>query len=1264
MRSLFQNLFRRASHGRRRSLAGSPVTALEKLEPRLALAGDVSRPLLERATNLYMDPSMHGPQPVVMSKSQVVGHDVKSFVISRVPAGSVVEKLDTATNTWVDVSTKPTSSNPRELLRLLKNRLIQQGDSLRWTPKAGTESSAQQAFEMIGWDDGSELLGVSEEVPGAVQDLVAAPTNAKEITVTWDAPSRGDPSSYTVTMKTTPLDPKSKPTKKVTVTAQTSFTASQVNPYDDFTFEVSASNESGSGHRQVIDYASTTAFAAIASFTMNPTAMLAASDGSVWISYEDSTVPTVLDNIINDVTPITLPSNLPPQIRQYVLSDGVWEHQTTVLTEGVSYGLAEDKNGDVWTANNTSHQSWYGHLFPNAHTTGVVQQITSVNGSYEITDPLDLAGGPLPETLIATPDGDLYVGVFGSGLANGIIQGVSDSSGTWEVFTLNVGPFMHPIVGLAAAPGELWALESVPAGHFWDLPAKLSTHSIIHRINLNTLGTYFKLVSPGARAVAILPDSDPNTSSVAITDHHRVLRVKFNGHHLKHDGSVRFDGRVTGLSYAADGSLWASSRGTRGGVSEELLLTAISSIAGLPAEIFVEIEQALGKLPEPTGTPGFIQQVWSPGGQFAAGDQITFPSSSRIAEGIAPLTGPLSSGMWVRSANQPLFLPSAPFSPDGLNAVLGSEEGQVTLSWDPPETNGGSEVLHYAITASQGETMQSKTVAGTDCTFDGFATSDLPIYFTITATNFYGTSHAASLFIDSSGNTIPEENLAIGFSTDNTPVPSISYIDGGGPGGIDDSGNTYSWEAMGDADLGGTRSAYNLLWNDVIFNIGSPNQPDVVKANQQTIQAHGEGNIINLAAAGVNGNQENQEIVLNFTDGTTETWVQSFTDWCNNDNVSTPTVFEGESVVSMQMYLNTSTGSRSDTVNYIYGYSYPLPDGKTLENITLPDNKDLRIVDASLSAYAPVEIPNEFNTFGISTPPWQVANHQGFDGNGNYYDSYALAGMASPGGAVISRGTPPEEVTMTWAGAAFALGPTPTSNSQVGGSQGPQNVVHAQGQTISMPSGNFASLLMIGAGANGTQADQTIGITFSDGSTANWTQTFTDWCNNGNSFPPTPGSVLGESTIQSGTRLNQMGNVTGIECFVYGYDYDIPEGKTLTSVTLPNNSNVGILGMALVTAIPSVPTSAPQNLTATPVSLNGLNIVWSRPEEVYGGSGTQITYEVTVVQGTLSYTDDTTATTLSLPQGLLLGNSYTVTVQPKTQYGDGTPASLTQVYPV
>ena len=34
---------------------------------------------------------------------------------------------------------------------------------------------------------------------------------------------------------------------------------------------------------------------------------------------------------------------------------------------------------------------------------------------------------------------------------------------------------------------------------------------------------------------------------------------------------------------------------------------------------------------------------------------------------------------------------------------------------------------------------------------------------------------------------------------------------------------------------------------------------------------------------------------------------------------------------------------------------------------------------------------------------------------------------------------------------------------------------------------------------------------------------------------------------------------------VYGYAYQIPAGKTLVSVTLPNNSNnLGILGMAMM----------------------------------------------------------------------------------------------------
>ncbi|MBL6714610.1 MAG: hypothetical protein ISQ07_14660, partial [Pirellulales bacterium] len=116
MKALFQTRRTRLSHRprvRRTGLAAACVAA-ERLEPRQMLAADGLRPLLEQASTLVMDASM-GPNPVVMSKSQVVGTDVKSFVISHVPEGSVVEKWDGATEQWVDVSTMPTSSNPQEL---------------------------------------------------------------------------------------------------------------------------------------------------------------------------------------------------------------------------------------------------------------------------------------------------------------------------------------------------------------------------------------------------------------------------------------------------------------------------------------------------------------------------------------------------------------------------------------------------------------------------------------------------------------------------------------------------------------------------------------------------------------------------------------------------------------------------------------------------------------------------------------------------------------------------------------------------------------------------------------------------------------------------------------------------------------------------------------------------------------------------------------------------------------------------------------------
>ena len=186
-----KTLFNRSINTNRRSLnKRTKALSLESLEQRIALDASGVRPQLEPVREVHIDNSLVGPDPMVFGKSELVGHGTKSFVITAVASGSTVEKWDAAANQWRDVSTPPTSSNPRQLLQLLQNRIIQKDDQVRWIPKS-TDGVTQKAFEIIGWDDGSEASepeGVN--VPGAVENL-AIDIVGDEVQVTWDAPTTG-----------------------------------------------------------------------------------------------------------------------------------------------------------------------------------------------------------------------------------------------------------------------------------------------------------------------------------------------------------------------------------------------------------------------------------------------------------------------------------------------------------------------------------------------------------------------------------------------------------------------------------------------------------------------------------------------------------------------------------------------------------------------------------------------------------------------------------------------------------------------------------------------------------------------------------------------------------------------------------------------------------------------------------------------------------------------------------------------------------------
>jgi hypothetical protein len=299
-------------------------------------------------------------------------------------------------------------------------------------------------------------------------------------------------------------------------------------------------------------------------------------------------------------------------------------------------------------------------------------------------------------------------------------------------------------------------------------------------------------------------------------------------------------------------------------------------------------------------------------------------------------------------------------------------------------------------------------------------------------------------------------------------------------------------------------------------------------ANGQTIPVpQGAYTTLNLAGAAVNGSQQNQQLTLTFTDNSTVVWTQSFSDWGSPQN------YGHEVIISTQTYRDTASGGTQQFTNHVYGYGYTIPSGKTLASITLPSNKNVRLLDVQMSNSTAVDLSSSYTSWGIANGSTQVANHKGFDGSGNYYYSGNL------------------QSTIAWSGATFTFGPVPGSSS------GQNNFVQGTGQQIDMPNRQFGWLYLAGAGANGNQSSQQLKLRFSDGSEATWTQSFSDWCS--------PQNNDGETIIQEQpNRVNQVGNVVSQTNYVYGYAYQVPAGKTLVSVTLPKNSNLGILGMAIL----------------------------------------------------------------------------------------------------
>ena len=346
--------------------------------------------------------------------------------------------------------------------------------------------------------------------------------------------------------------------------------------------------------------------------------------------------------------------------------------------------------------------------------------------------------------------------------------------------------------------------------------------------------------------------------------------------------------------------------------------------------------------------------------------------------------------------------------------------------------------------------------------------------------------------------------------------------------GIEVDGTQFSGVGL---DGGGYALSANLVGTTLThsgttFDFGRAGENDVVSAQGQTIALPQSNDAaLELLATGVNGGQPNQTFTVTYTDGTTSTFSQSISDWTIRQG------YLGEATALSTSYRDVSNGTSQSGHFDIYEYAFDLNPGKTVLSITLPNDANVEVLAATLvpAGTTLVNISSAFNRTGIVSDG-AASSGGGFDGDGNSL-SASLVGTS-----------------VTAGGAYFELGPANTAD-----------VISALGQTISLPAGGDASLKLLATAVNGRQPNQTFTVTYTDGTTATFTQSISNWA--------IPQGFAGESTALSTSYRDTSNGTEQAGLFnIYEYTFLLNPTKTVSSLTLPQDGNVEVLAATLIPA--------------------------------------------------------------------------------------------------
>ncbi len=187
------------------------------------------------------------------------------------------------------------------------------------------------------------------------------------------------------------------------------------------------------------------------------------------------------------------------------------------------------------------------------------------------------------------------------------------------------------------------------------------------------------------------------------------------------------------------------------------------------------------------------------------------------------------------------------------------------------------------------------------------------------------------------------------------------------------------------------------------------------------------------------------------------------------------------------------------------------------------------------------------------TVPANVPNRIAIWTDSTGYDIYGVGGGRGTGldGSGWSYSASQLGSSITWGSTTFTLAAP--------------NQLNAWSNTaIPLTNGNYYTLRLLGTATSGNQANQTFTVKYTDGTSASFTQSLSDWFSSS--------TYSGESVVKTMSYRNKYDGTTNSGTLhLYGYAFAIDGTKTVASVTLPANGNVEVLAYALDSTPPPPP---------------------------------------------------------------------------------------------